>query len=149
MNGICEVVSHLTKSGVRCDTIHSRDGGCQIIGSEPTGKVTSLTSRIGWTPKCSIPIEVEGFDVPCILWSRWAATVLDLILFLDRCSSDDMVRDLGWAALFLSAIDFFSLTVSWGVELSVVSNKLEDDFTSDWVGIIGITGGGEITTSPP
>ena len=25
----------------------------------------------------------------------------------------------------------------------MVSNKLEDDFTSDWVGITGITGGGE------
>ena len=30
-----------------------------------------------------------------------------------------------------------------GVELSVVSNKSEDDFTSDWVGITGITGGGD------
>ena len=30
-----------------------------------------------------------------------------------------------------------------GVELSVVSNKSEDDFTLDWVGITGITGGGE------
>ena len=30
-----------------------------------------------------------------------------------------------------------------GVELSVVSNRSEDDFTSDWVGITGITGGGE------
>ena len=29
-----------------------------------------------------------------------------------------------------------------GVELLVVSNKSEDDFTSDWVGITGITGGG-------
>ena len=114
-----------------------------MIGSEPTGKVTSLTNRIGWTPKCSIPIEVEGFDIPCILQLRWAATVLDLILFLGGCSSDGKVRDLGWAALFLSAVEFFSLTVSWGVGFSVVSNELEDDFTSDWVGITGITGGGE------
>ena len=114
-----------------------------MIGSEPTGKVTSLTSRIGWTPKCSILIEVEGFDVPCILLLRWAATVLGLILFLDRCSSDGKVRDVGQAAFFLSTVDFFSLTVSWGVELSVVTNKSEDDFTSDWVGITGITGGGE------
>ena len=30
-----------------------------------------------------------------------------------------------------------------GVEFSVVANKSEDDFTSDWVGITGITGGGE------
>ena len=111
------MVSCLTKSGVGWDTIHSRDGGCQIVGSKPTGKVTSLTSRIGWTkvfPKCSFPIEVEGFGVPCILQLRWAATVLDLILFLGGCSCDDMVRDLGWAAFFLSTVDFFSLTVSWG-----------------------------------
>ena len=30
-----------------------------------------------------------------------------------------------------------------GVRFSVVSNELEDNFTSDWVGITGITGGGE------
>ena len=114
-----------------------------MIGSEPTGKVTGLTNRIGWTPKCSIPIEVEGFDIPCILLLRWAATVLDLILFLGRCFSDGKVRDLGQAALFLSAVVFFSLTVSWGVRFSVVFNESEDNFTSDWVGITGITGGGE------
>ena len=140
------MVGHLTKSGVGWDTIHSTDGRCQIVSSKPTGKVTGLTNRIGWTkvfPECSFPIEVEGYDIPCILQLRWAATVLDLILFLGRCSSDDMARDLGLSALFLSAVDFFSLTVSWWVELLVVSNKLEDDFTSDWVGITGITGGGE------
>ena len=142
MYGICEVVSHFTKLGVEWDTICSRDGGCQIVGPEPTDKVTSLTSRIGWTPKCSIPIEVEGFDVPCILLLRWAATVLGLILFLGGCSSNGKVRDLGQAVLFLSAVDFFSHCVM-GVRFSVVSNELEDDFTSDWVGITGITGGGE------
>ena len=136
---ICEVVSYLTKSGVGWDTICSRDGGCQMIGSEPTGKVTGLTNRTGWAPKCSIPIEVEGFDIPCILLLKWAATVLDLILFLGGCSSNGKVRDLGQAVLF----DFFSPTVSWGVRFSVVSNESEDDFTSDWVGIMGITGGGE------
>ena len=105
--------------------------------------MTGLTSRIGWTPKCSIPIEVDGFDVPCILLSWWAATVLGLIFFLGGCSSDGKVRDLGWAALFLSAVEFFSLTVSLGVRFSEVSNESENDFTSDWVGITGITGGGE------
>ena len=98
MQGIHEVVSHLTKLEVVCEIICSREGRCQIVGSEPTGKVAGLTSRIGWTkvfPKCSFPIEVEGFDVPCILWLRWAATVLDLILFLGRCSSDGKVRDIG------------------------------------------------------
>ena len=134
---------HFTKSGVGWDTIHSRDGRCQIIGSESTGKVTSLTSRIGWIPKCSISIEVKAFDVPCILLSRWAATVLGLILFLGRCSANGKVRDLEQAALFLSAVEF-SLTVSWGgVRFSVVSNESENDFTSDWVGITGITDGGE------
>ena len=85
-----------------------------MIGSEPTGKVTGPTNRTGWAPNHSIPIKVEDFDVPCILQLRWAATVLDLILFLGRYSSDGKVRDLGWAVLFLSAVDFISLTVSWG-----------------------------------
>ena len=69
--------------------------------------------------------------------------MLDLILFLGRCSSDGKVRDLGWDTLFLSAVNFFSLTVSWGVRFSVVSNESEDDFTSDWVCITGFTGSSE------
>ena len=143
MYGICEVLSHFTKSDVGWDMICSRDGRCQIVGLELIGKVTGLTRRIGWTPTCSIPIEVEGFDVPCVLLLRWATTVLGLILFLGGCSSDGKVRDLEWAALFLSAVDFFSLTVSWRLRFSVVSNESEDDFTLDWVGITGISGGGE------
>ena len=148
MCGIHEVVSCLTKLGVRCEIICSREGRCQIVGSKPTGKVTGLTSRIRWTkvfPKCSFPVEVEGFDVPCILQLTWAATVLDQILFLGRCSSNGKVRDVGWAALFLSAVDFFSLTVAWGVEfnpISAISSTLEGNFTSERVGIIGIIGGG-------
>ena len=63
--------------------------------------------------------------------------------FLGGRSLDGKVRDLGCAALFLSAVDFFSLSVSWGVRFSVVFTELEDDLTSDWVGITGITGGGE------
>ena len=62
------------------------------------------------------------------------------------CSSNGKVRDVGQTALFLSAFDFFSLTVSLGVELDpipVVSSTSEDDFTSEWVGITGITGGDE------
>ena len=47
--GIHEVVSHLTKLGVGQEIICSGEGGCQIIGSEPTGKVTGLSNRIGWT----------------------------------------------------------------------------------------------------
>ena len=87
---------------------------------------------------------MEAFNIPCILPSRWAATVLDLILFFSGYSSDGKVRDLGWAALFLSAVVFFlPLCHGGGVRFAVVFNELEDDFTSDWVGITGITGGGE------
>ena len=49
MYGICEVVSHFTKLGVRCEIIYSKEGGCRIVGPGPTGNVTGLTSRIGWT----------------------------------------------------------------------------------------------------
>ena len=66
MYGICEVVSHLTKLEVRCKTICNNEGGCHIVGPSPTGKVTGLTSRIGWievVPECSFPIGVGDFDV--------------------------------------------------------------------------------------
>ena len=56
-----------TKSGVGCDRICSKGGGFQIVGSVPMGKVIGLTSKKGGTPKCSIPIVVEGSDVPCEL----------------------------------------------------------------------------------
>ena len=45
--GTHEVVSLFTKSGVGRDTICSKGGGFQIVGSVPTGKVTGLTSIIG------------------------------------------------------------------------------------------------------
>ena len=61
------MVSLPTKSGVRCDRICSKGGGFKIIGSVPMGKVIGLTSKKGGTPKCSIPIVVEGSDVPCEL----------------------------------------------------------------------------------
>ena len=72
--------------------------------------------------------------------------------FFGRCSSDGKIRDVGWATLFLSAVDSLSLIVSWGVELdpiSVVSSTLEGDFTLEWVGITGITGGGKIAICFP
>ena len=47
MYGMHEVVSFLTKSGVGWDTICSKEGRCQMIGSEAADKVTSLTNRIG------------------------------------------------------------------------------------------------------
>ena len=40
--------------------------------------------------------------------------MLDLILFLGGCSSDCKKSDVGWAALLLDALDFFSLTMTWG-----------------------------------
>ena len=89
---------------------------------------------------------MEGFDVSCALWSRWAATVLDLILFLGGCSSNDIGSDVGWTALLLDALVFFSLTVTWVVGfclLSVLSDALENDVTSGWVDNVGTTDGGE------
>ena len=49
MYGIREVASHLNKLGVRCEIICNNEIGCQIVGPGSTGKVTGLTSRIGWT----------------------------------------------------------------------------------------------------
>ena len=89
---------------------------------------------------------MEGFNVSCALRSRWAATVLDLFLFLGGCSSNCKGSDIGWVALFLSALDFFSLTVTWGVgfcPLSVLSDASESDVTSGWVENVGTTGGSE------
>ena len=80
--GICEVVSFLTKSDVGWDTICSKGGGFQIAGSVPTERGTGLTSKKGGTPKCSIPTEVEAFDVPCRLRLRGVVIVVGLTLFL-------------------------------------------------------------------
>ena len=107
-------MSFLTKSGVGWDTICSKGGGFQIAGSVPTDKGTGLISKKGETPKCSIPTEVEGSDVPCKLWLRGVVVVVGLTLFLGGFSSEDKTKEVGLAALFLSAIDFFSLPVSLG-----------------------------------
>ena len=66
MYGIHDVVSHITKSGVRCEIICNSEGRCQIVGPGPSGKVTSLTSKIGWAevfPRCLFPIGVGGLNV--------------------------------------------------------------------------------------
>ena len=66
MYGICAVVSHLTKSGVRCESTCSNEGGCQIVVPVLTGNVTGFTNRIGWTeifPESLFPVGMEGFDV--------------------------------------------------------------------------------------
>ena len=72
--------------------------------------------------------------------------MLDLILFLGGFSSDCKGSNVGQAALLLDALDFFSLTVTWGVEfcpLSVLSGALEGGVTSEWVDNVDTTGGGE------
>ena len=108
-------MSFLTKSGVGWDTICSKGGGFQTAGSVPTGNVTDLTNRIGWTPKCRFPLTMGVSGFLGKLGSRRAATVLGLILFLGGFSSKGKTKDVGHVALFLSAVDFFSLSVSWGV----------------------------------
>ena len=68
-----------------------------------------LTSKNEGTPKCSIPIEVEGFDVPCRLRLRGVEVMVDLALFLGEFSSGDKTKEVG-----LAAVDFPFLSVSWG-----------------------------------
>ena len=63
--------------------------------------------------------------------------MVGLALFLGGFSSEDKTKDVGLAALFLSAVDFSFLSVSWGVSLNPVS-KLSK-FTCPDVN----TGGGE------
>ena len=55
-------MSFLTNSGVGWHTVCSKDGGFQVVGSTPTGNLTGLTNRIGWTPECvlSVVMGVSG-----------------------------------------------------------------------------------------
>ena len=110
-------MSFLTNSGVGWDTICSKGGGFQIAGSVPTERGTGLISKKGEFPRCLIPTEVEGSDVPCKLWLRGVVVVVGLTLFLGVFSSEDKTKEVGLATLFLSAVDFFSLSVSWGGEV--------------------------------
>ena len=130
-------MSFLTKSDVGWNTICSKGGGFQIAGSVPTERGTGLTSKKEGTPKCSIPTEVEGSDVPCRLRLRGVEVMVGLALFLGGFSSEDKTKEVGLAALFLSAVDFPLLSVSWGVRLNPVS-KLSKFVCSDVN-----TGGGE------
>ena len=108
---ICEVVSFLTKSDVRWDTICSKGGRFQIAGSVPAERGTGLTSKKEGTLKCLISIEVEGSEVSCRLRLRGVDVVVGLTLFLGGFSSEDKTKDFGLAALFLSAGDFLLLSV--------------------------------------
>ena len=113
-------MSFLTSSGVGWDTICSNGGGFQTVGSLSFGIVTDLTNRRGWIPKgrSSLLVGVSGFLGN--LESKRAAAVLGLILFLGGLSSECRTKDVGPDALFLIAVYFFSLSVSWGVGLSPV-----------------------------
>ena len=101
------------------------------------GKVTVLTSKKGGTPKCSIPIVVEGSDVPCELSLSRVATVVGLVLFLGGCSSRDKTQEVGQVAFFLTTGEFLHFSVSWGLALNSVL-KL-----SNFVDAAVNTGGGE------
>ena len=117
---ICEVVSFLTKSDVGWDTICSKGGRFQIVGSVPTERGTGLTSKKEGTLKCLISIEVEGSDVPCRLRLREVDTVVGLALFLGGCSSVDKTKEAGWVTFFLKTGDFPFLSVL-SVRLSPIS----------------------------
>ena len=105
---IREVVSFLTKSDVGWDTICSKGGGFQIVGSVPTERGTGLISKKEGTLKFLISTEAEGPEVPCRLRLRGVEVVVGFVLFLGGFSSEDKTKDFGLAALFLSAGDFSS-----------------------------------------
>ena len=88
---------------------------------------------------------MEESEVLCMQLLRLVASGSDLILF-SRGSSKGKVRDVGWAALFLSAVDFFSFTGLQGVRLDpicVLSSLMEVYCNSESIGVTFITGGGE------
>ena len=130
---IREAVSFLTKSDVGWDTICSKGGGFQIVGSVPTDRGTGLTSKKEGTLKFLISIEVGGSEVPCRLRLRGVEVVEGLTLFLEGFSSEDKTKDFGLAALFLSAGDFLLLSVRLS-PISELSNFACSDIN---------TGGGE------
>ena len=88
---------------------------------------------------------MEESEVLCMQLLRLVASGSDLILF-SWGSSKDKVRDVGWAALFLSAVHFFSFTGFQGVRLDpicVLSGLMEVYCNSESIGVTFITGGGE------
>ena len=86
---------------------------------------------------------MEESEVLCMQLLRLVASGSDLILFSGG-SSKGKVRDVGRAALFQSAVDFFSFTGLQGVRLDsicVLSGPMEVYCNSESIGFI--TGGGE------
>ena len=76
-----------------------------MVGLIPTGNLTGLTNRIGWTPECvlSVTMGVSGLLVE--VQSRRVATVLGLLLFLDGFLSEGIIKDEGLTTLLLSALE--------------------------------------------
>ena len=88
---------------------------------------------------------MEESEVLCMQLLRLFVSGSDLILF-SWGSSKGKVRDVGWAALFLSAVDFVSFTGLQGVRLDpicVLSGLMEVYCNSESIGVTFITGGGE------
>ena len=108
-----------------------------MTGSVPTGNLTGLTNRMGWAPECVLSF-VMG--VSCLLTEvlpRRAATVLVLLLFLGDFSSEGKIKDEGLTTLFVSVLEYWSLSVSWRVASVLVSDVSKFVFS-------GVnTGGGE------
>ena len=99
-------MSFLTNSGVGRDTICSKDGGFKVAGSVPTGNLTGLTNRIGWTPKCVLSVVMGVFGLLAEFESRRAATVLGLLLFLDGFFFEGIIKDEGLITPFLNVLEF-------------------------------------------
>ena len=68
--------------------------------SVPTGNLTGLTNRIGWTPECVLSVMMGVSGLLAEVLSRRAATVLGLFLFLDGFLSEDKIKDKGLTTLF-------------------------------------------------
>ena len=92
---------------------------------------------MGWTLDCVLSVVI---GVSCLLaevLSRRAATVLVLLLFLGDFPSEGKIKDEGLTTLFVSVLEYWSLSVSWRV-VSVLVSDLSKFVFSDVN-----TGGGE------
>ena len=77
-----------------------------MVGSIPTGNLTGLTNRIGWTPECVLSVVMGVSGLLAEMQSRRAATVLVLLLFLGDFPSEGKIKDEGVTTLFLSTLEF-------------------------------------------
>ena len=77
-----------------------------MTGSVPTGNLTGLTNRMGWTLDCVLSVVI---GVSCLLAEvllRRAATVLVFLLFLGDFPSEGKIKDEGLTTLFVSVLEF-------------------------------------------